>query len=125
MIMIAQSQPQATPEEVTAKALFNTQEQLGLTQQELAEIIGLHRTSVSRVRKEGRLDPHSKNGELALMLIRVFRSLYTLFGGQQDDMRHFLRTANRHTGGIPLEQMQQIQGLVKVVEYLDAIRGKI
>ena len=66
----------------------------------------------------------SKTGELALLLIRVYRSLFALFGGNLADMQHFLRTDNRHLDAPPLALMMQVQGLVRVVEYLDAIRGK-
>ncbi|PKM02259.1 MAG: XRE family transcriptional regulator, partial [Gammaproteobacteria bacterium HGW-Gammaproteobacteria-7] len=38
--------------------------------------------------------------------------------------QHFLRTDNHHLQGVPLLLMMQVQGLVRVVEYLDAIRGK-
>jgi hypothetical protein len=36
-----------------------------------------------------------------------------------------MRTANRHTGGVPREQVQSVAGLVTVASYLDAIRGKV
>jgi hypothetical protein len=36
-----------------------------------------------------------------------------------------MKTVNRHTGGIPAQQVCSIQGLVSVVEYLDALRGKL
>ncbi|MGH8433521.1 MAG: antitoxin Xre/MbcA/ParS toxin-binding domain-containing protein [Pseudomonas sp.] len=110
---------------VLAKALLNTREQLGLTQQELAEIVGVHRTAITRWQDSGGLRPQSKTGELALLLIRAYRALFALFGGNLDDMRHFLRTENRHLAGVPLQQMGSVQGLVRVVEYLDAIRGKV
>ena len=115
---------QADADAVLAKALLNTREQLGLTQQELADIIGVHRTAISRWADSG-LRPQSKTGELALLLIRVYRALFALFGGNLQDMRHFLRTENRHLAGVPLVLMGQVQGLVHVVEYLDAIRGKV
>jgi len=95
-----------------------------MTQQELAAIVGVDRSAVSRW-KSGGLRVGSKTGELALLLVRVYRALFALFGGNLEDMRHFLRTPNRHLGGVPLQRMEQVQGLVQVVEYLDAIRGKI
>jgi len=108
---------------VLAKALLNSREQLGLSQQELAEIVGVHRTAISRWAENG-LRVGSKSAELALLLIRIYRSLFALFGGDLADMRHFLRTYNHHLQGVPLQLMLQVQGLVRVVEYLDAIRGK-
>lgn len=116
--------PIADADAVLAKALLNTREQLGLTQQELAGIVGVHRTAISRWADSG-LRPQSKSGELALLLIRAYRALFALFGGNLEDMRHFLRTDNRHLAGVPLVLMGQVQGLVHVVEYLDAIRGKV
>lgn len=122
--MSALVRPIADADAVLAKALLNTREHLGLTQQELADIVGVHRTAISRW-ADGGLRPQSKTGELALLLIRAYRALFALFGGNLQDMRHFLRTENRHLGGVPLLLMGQVQGLVHVVEYLDAIRGKV
>ncbi|WP_271103649.1 antitoxin Xre/MbcA/ParS toxin-binding domain-containing protein [Pseudomonas tohonis] len=123
--MSALSRPTLDPDAVLAKALLNTREQLGLTQQQLADIVGVHRTAITRWADSGGIRPQSKTGELALLLIRAYRALFALFGGNLEDMRHFLRTENRHLGAVPLELMGQVQGLVRVVEYLDAIRGKI
>jgi hypothetical protein len=35
-----------------------------------------------------------------------------------------MRTDNLHTGGVPAEQVKTLQGLSRVLQYLDAIRGK-
>ena len=35
-------------------------------------------------------------------------------------MRHWFQTENLHTGGVPSEQVRSVQGLMQVVEYLDA-----
>ncbi|TWC38542.1 helix-turn-helix protein [Pseudomonas sp. SJZ079] len=121
--MSALIRPVVDADAVLAKALLSTREQLGLTQQELADIVGVHRTAINRWADSG-LRPQSKTGELALLLIRAYRALFALFGGNLQDMQHFLRTENRHLAGVPLLLMGQVQGLVRVVEYLDAIRGK-
>lgn len=106
---------------VLAEALGNAGKQLGMSQAELGEIIGKDRSAVSR----GRIDPDSKAGELALLFIRCYRALYVLVGGGQKEMRHWMHTENRHTGGVPAEQVKRVQGLVSVLEYLDAMRGKL
>jgi hypothetical protein len=36
-----------------------------------------------------------------------------------------MHTENRHTGGVPAEQVMTVQGLTRVVEYLDAMRAKV
>jgi hypothetical protein len=106
---------------VLATALVNAGRELGLTQQVLGDIIGKDRTTLSR----GGIDPESKPGELALLLVRAYRALFALMGGDRDAMRHWFQTENLHTGGVPCEQVRSVQGLMRVVEYLDAIRGKL
>ncbi|MDT3708311.1 MAG: XRE family transcriptional regulator [Thiobacillus sp.] len=107
--------------DVLAEALVNAGRQLGMSQADLGEIIGKDRTAISR----GRIDPGSKAGELALLFIRCYRALYVLVGGNVQQMRHWMETENLHTGGIPAEQVKSVQGLTGVLEYLDAMRGKL
>lgn len=106
---------------VLAEALANAGRQLGMSQAELGEVVGKDRSAISR----GRIDPDSKAGELALLLIRCYRALYVLVGGDAAHMRHWMQTENRHTGGVPAEQVKTVQGLITVLEYLDAMRGKL
>lgn len=110
---------------VLAKAVLNAAEQLDLKQAQLAAILGMHRTAISRLKSNPELDPASKQGELALLLIRLYRALYALTGGDADWMRHFMNTPNRVTAGIPIQQIESISGLVSVLQFVDAIRGKV
>lgn len=105
--------------QVLSKALLNAGKALGLSQAALGQVIGKDRTSIGRG-----LDPDSKAGELALLLIRCYRGLFVLVGGEREAIRHWMRTENRHTGGVPAEQVKQVAGLIRVLEYLDALRGK-
>lgn len=105
---------------VISKALLAAGEALGLSREQLGRVVGRDR---SRLR-DG-LRPDSKPAELALLLIRVYRSLYALVDGDVAVMRHWMHTYNHGTGGIPAEQVQSAQGLVAVVDYLDAIRAKV
>jgi len=123
--MSALEQPQPVAETVLAKAVLKASEQLGLKQAELAAVLGMHRTAISRLRQNPSLNPKSKQGELALLLIRVARALFALTGGDQDWIRHFMRSPNKITGGQPAKQMESIQGLISVLQYVDAIRGKV
>jgi hypothetical protein len=103
------------------KALLNAGKALGLTQEALGQVIGRDRTAFHRAG----IDPQSKAGELALLVIRLYSSLHVLVGGKPADLRHWMRTHNRHTGGVPAEQVKTIPGLIRLVEYLDALRGKV
>jgi DNA-binding XRE family transcriptional regulator len=123
MSAIAQVSPD--PAAVLAKAVLNAAEQLGLKQSELAGVLGIHRTAVSRLKQNPALDPKSKQGELALLLIRIARALFALTGGDKDWIKHFMHNPNQVTGGIPAKQIESIQGLMQVLNFVDALRGKI
>lgn len=114
-----------TPSHILAAAINQLKENLKIKPQDLAAIIGQHRNTIDRCLKNGQLDPTSKHGELALLLIRVYRSLYALNGGNKKAMIHWLNTYNYHIEGIPLDEMKSVMGLSRVVNYLDAMRGKV
>jgi len=119
----------SVPDEATvvSKALLRAAEELGLTSTELAQIIGTSESTLSRVRnrKRGPIPLGSKEGELALLFLRLFRSLDALVGGNATHAKAWLRAENHHVGGVPLRRMKKIEGLVDVVEYLDAMRATI
>jgi Protein of unknown function (DUF2384) len=109
------------PDQVLGKALVKAGKELGLTQADLGAVIGRDRTAISRQS----IDPTSKSGELALLVIRAYRALYVLVGGDAPQLKHWMHTSNRHVGGVPAELIRSVQGLSRVVEYLDAIRGRV
>lgn len=123
--MTAATQPSLHADQVLAKAVLRAAQQLGLSQAELGAVLGLHRTGISRLKHSGSLAPDSKQGELALLLIGLARALYALAGGEELWIRHFMHSPNQVTGGIPVEQVQRIQGLITVLHFVDGIRGKL
>jgi hypothetical protein len=109
------------PGDVLTRALVKAGKELGLTQTELGAIVGRDRTALSR----GALEPDTKSGELALLLIRAYRALFVLVGGEPRQMKHWMHIHNHHVGGVPAELVRSVVGLMRVVEYLDAIRGRV
>ncbi len=109
------------PSRVLGIAALRASERMGLSRSELSDIIGRDRSSISR----GGIDPESKSGELAKLLIRCYRALAVMVDDNPQQIHEWLTTPNRHTGGVPLSQLRTIPGLVIVNEYLDAIRGKV
>ena len=113
------------PAAVVAKAALAAAERLGLSNRHLASVIGLSEASVSRMQRGRGVDPSSKEGELALILARLFRSLDALVGGDDTKARAWLHAMNDHLGGVPAERIRTVEGLVDVVQYLDAMRGHL
>jgi len=114
--------PQA--DEVLCKAVFNASKALNLRQKELAKVLGFETWGLSRLKNKGTLSPHSKQGELALLLIRVYQSVHALAGGDPVWIKHFMRSTNTMTKGIPAEQIQTVTGLYDVLGFVDAMRDK-
>lgn len=115
----------ADPSLVTARATLSAASRLGLTNRHLAAVIGTSEASVSRMQHSRGVDPASKEGELALMFVRLFRSLDALVGGDEAQARAWMHAMNDHVGGVPAERIRTVEGLVDVVQYLDAMRGKL
>jgi len=115
--------PDAAP--VVAKAVLAAAQRLGLRDRQLAAIIGSSEASVSRLRSGRGLDPATKEGERALLFIRLYRGLDALVGGDDAAARAWLHATNRHVNGVPATRIMSVEGLVDVVQYLDAMRGRL
>ena len=119
------SAPRVSPGPVLTKATLNAASRLGLRNKQLAEVIGTSEAYVSRLKSGRALDPKGKEGELALLFLRLYRSLDALVGGDDGKAREWLRAVNDHVGGVPAERIRTVEGLVDVVQYLDAMRGRL
>jgi hypothetical protein len=113
--------PDAAAGPVLSKALARAGKALGMSQADVGAVVGRDRTALAR----NAIDPDTKSGELALLLIRAYRSLHVLVGGDAAQLRHWMHTPNLHLGGVPAELVRSVPGLVRVVEYLDALRGRV
>ena len=105
------------------KAFNNSCKALGLSRDQASSILGVDPATLARNKNKG-FDPTSKTGELCLQLIRLYRSLYAIAGGDDGFMKHWLNTNNRALSAKPVELLSTITGLVRVNLYLDAMRGK-
>ncbi len=107
------------------KAVVRVAQKLDLSQKDLARVLGLSEATVSRL-MGGKLllDVSRKEGELALLLVRLFRSLDALVADELK-ARGWFHAPNAHLGGVPAERVRTVEGLVHVAEYLDAMRGHL
>jgi hypothetical protein len=109
---------------VLTKAVVRAARSLGLSQRALAAIIGISESSASRLTRGRRVDPDSKEGELAVLFLRTYRSLDAVLGGSDVASRKWMHAQNHHLSGVPAKLVCSVTGLVRVVDYLDAMRGK-
>ena len=109
---------------VLAKATARAAELLGLTGAALARTIGVSEPTVSRIiNGEKALDPLSKEGELSLLLVRVYRSLDPLVGTDDQKRKDWMRGQNKALGGVPIKLIERADGLVATLSYLDGMRA--
>jgi DNA-binding XRE family transcriptional regulator len=110
--------------QVLTKATIRVASQLGLGQAELAKIMGISPASASRMfAGHWAIPERTKSWELAALLVRVFRSLDALVGGNEKHVGQWFRAENLHLGGTPGRLVFTIEGLTNVARYLDAMRG--
>lgn len=111
---------------VVSKAVVRAATTLGLTNAGLAKALGLSAASASRLRDGTYVLPlDSKPYELALLLIRVFRGLDAMMGGEEQASQSWMRTPNKALDGAPVDRITSVTGLVDTVAYVDAIRARV
>ena len=104
-----------------SKAALRTSEYLGLKQKEFAHIVGVSPTKASHLwASEYQLNPSIKSEwENSILLIRLFTSLDAILG-EREAARTWLRGENTALGDSPFNLIQSVEGLVHVINYLDA-----
>ncbi len=111
---------------VLTRAVLSAAGQLGLSNKALSEIIGVSEATVSRMGSGTyTLAKDGKAFELAIQLVRLFRSLDTLVGGDGTVARSWLNNDNTALGAKPVQKLKTISGLFDVIAYLDARRAVI
>ncbi|MBV6417415.1 MAG: hypothetical protein CMLOHMNK_02114 [Steroidobacteraceae bacterium] len=114
------------PGAVLARAAFRAASFLGVTQGQLAEIIGVSGATASRLASGVRaLEEGSKPWQLAALFVRSFRSLDAIVGSDDVAARAWMRSPNAALGGVPLDLMRDPAGLARTVDYLDAARARL
>ena len=111
---------------VVTKAVLRAAARLAISNKVLARVIGLSEATVSRMGSGAYvLAPGDKPYELAVMVLRLFRSLDAIASGDEAVARAWLRHGNAALDGTPLEIIQSVPGRVHAVGYLDARRALI
>lgn len=118
--------PKPEPRQVLTGAVLRACALLEITQSSLAQILGLSPSTVSRMANGTyRLDEQKKEWELGALFVRLFRSLDAVIGSNDSAARAWLNGQNTALTGRPIELIRSTEGLVRVVQYLDAARGRL
>jgi uncharacterized protein (DUF2384 family) len=111
------------PAAVLSKAVARAAERLQISKTLLSEVLGVSPATVSRLYAGNyQLDQNRKEWEFALLFVRAFRSLDSVVG-DENTARKWLNNHNLGLNAVPLDLIRHTEGLVRVVQYLDASRG--
>ena len=109
---------------VLGKATIRAAQELHLSNAALARVIGLSEPTISRIAGGARgISPESKEGQLALLVVRLFRSLDPLVGSDAQKRHDWLRSHNKTLNGTPAALIENPTGLVNALAYLDGMRA--
>lgn len=113
-------------ERIVTSALCKAVQKLKFTQTELADILGVSKSTASRIMKGTYiLKEDQKDYEIAVIFLRIFRSLDAITGGEDRVNVDWMRNENMALSGVPAAMVKNLTGLMNVVTYLDAQRAKI
>jgi hypothetical protein len=109
---------------VLGKATMRAAQEMRLSNAALARVIGLSEPTISRIAGGARgIAPESKEGQLALLVVRLFRSLDPLVGSDAQKRHDWLRSHNKALNGTPAALIETPTGLVNALAYLDGMRA--
>ncbi|STY28267.1 Uncharacterized conserved protein [Legionella wadsworthii] len=111
---------------VLTKAILNLARFYDLKGKDLCQILGISESTITRLNQgKSFLSPTTKEGEFALLLLRVYRGLNALLGNNHEKAKLWLNSTNKYFNKKPIEHLKSITGIVEVVHYIDAMRGKL
>jgi uncharacterized protein (DUF2384 family) len=112
---------------VLTRAVAEVARRLQIGPTEVGRIVGISQPTASRI-MHGKylLKDTTKEWELAAHLVRIYRSLFSLVGGDDALARDWLHSPNKaFAGAEPISLLARVDGLLRVAEYLDAHRSRV
>ncbi|PVZ78613.1 DUF2384 domain-containing protein [Serratia sp. S1B] len=114
-----QLQSTAEQQRILAKAVMNVANQLNLSPAQLSDILGLDPTTITQPDALPELDPQAEAGQRAMFLVQIFKRLSAMTGGDSIWMQQFMHTRNQISNGIPIEQMNSLDGMRNILAVLE------
>lgn len=127
MVQLAASRSQLKIREgaVLASAVAKAADIWQLSNETVGAIVGLSAPSVSRLRAGKKaLERGTKPFELSQLFVRLFRSLDSLMGSDDQAAIAWLKSPNLDLRERPIALITTVRGLVEVADYVDDFRGR-
>jgi hypothetical protein len=116
--------PKADESATLTTAVLRAADLLGVTGTVLAKVLGVSDSTVSRMNSGTyALQRREKAFELAVLFVRLYRSLDAIVGGDDAVAASWLKNHNTALDGEPIDLIQTVPGLMNAIAYLDARRA--
>lgn len=126
LALTRQADTSPEPGAVLTRAVIRAADKLGLKSKTLSTMLGVSEATVSRMKRGNHvLESGTKPFELAVLVVRLYRSLDGIAGGDEKTVRAWMERPNTVLGDNPVNMVQTIAGLTDVIAYLDARRAQV
>lgn len=113
-------------QKVLTTAVIKAADIMGLRQADVAKALGVSESTVSRMRSGNYLlKEESKEWELAVLMVRLFRSLDAIVASDERSLRSWLRGYNTSLKDAPINLIAHVVGLTRTVDYVDSFRARV
>lgn len=111
--------------QILSNAVAEVARHLDIGSTDLGTILGISQSSASRLMNGlYTLHEHQKEWELAALLVRLYRGLYSIVGNNDQLAKDWLKSRNRAFGDqVPFAVIRQAAGLAHACDYIDAHRA--
>ena len=110
---------------VLSQAVANAARIWSLSNDTLGKIIGVSAATSSRLRSGSwTLERGTKQFELGQFFVRLFRSLDSIVGSDDDAAVTWLKSENSDLNDRPIDMIVSVKGLAEVSNYVDDFRGR-
>ena len=111
---------------VVTKAVNEASILMSIDVSTLTQILGIKEPDVIQMKhNDYLLQPQQEEWERALLFIRLFKGIDVLCGGDRGALVEWLISDNLDLRGVPIELIQNVSGLVRIVDYLEGYQAKI
>ena len=83
-----------------------------------AHFLGLDTAQVAQISRQAQLDSE----EVAILLVRTYKSLHSIMGGHEAEMRVWITSGNSHLKCIPEQLIMSAGGQSDVAFYLERLK---
>ncbi len=105
-------------------ALNRSAKAMDINDSELSEILSVDSSTLEEILNCG-VEPNSDAGQLCKLLIKIHLYLASSCQNDLDYIQHFIHSENKYFEAKPIDKMKLKNGCIEIIDYLNAMKGKV